>query len=210
MQAFHYDTIDSTNEEARRLIHAGRIAGPAYVLAREQTAGKGSRGRKWVSPKDAGVYLSVVETPHAPTLADVTVLTLAAGVACAEALRETVDVCAELKPINDLYVDGRKLGGILTETIVQGDVLEAVIVGVGINIKPSEQRVLPEDGVGPISVFDLVAPHQRSTIDPDALVKSLVEKIRRWVGVVLAGGADEVREAWEAHKVPGTSLPGGE
>ena len=62
-QAFYFDSVDSTNEAAKRLIHDHRIHSPAYVVAREQTAGRGQRGRLWLSPRDAGVYLTVVDFP---------------------------------------------------------------------------------------------------------------------------------------------------
>ena len=66
MQSFHFDTVDSTNEAAKRMIRSGELRQPAYLLALEQTAGRGSRGRRWASPKDAGIYLSVVEFPREP------------------------------------------------------------------------------------------------------------------------------------------------
>ena len=135
MQAFALDTVDSTNEQAKRLIRGGELREAGYVLAREQTAGKGSRGRFWFSPKDAGIYLSVVEIPRQRHAISTTLFTLAAGVACAEALRRTACIDVRLKPINDLYIDGAKLGGILTETVIRDGSPEAIITGVGINVR---------------------------------------------------------------------------
>jgi len=117
MQSFHFDTIDSTNEAAKRMIEAGRLNGPGYLLAREQTGGKGRHGRIWLSPRDAGIYRSVVELPGRTVGTQATMFTLAAGVACVEALKETTGVEVKLKPINDLYARGAKLGGILTEAV---------------------------------------------------------------------------------------------
>ncbi|MDO8632258.1 MAG: hypothetical protein Q7R41_17375, partial [Phycisphaerales bacterium] len=136
MQAFYFDSVDSTNDQAGRLLREGRIGDSAYVVARGQSAGKGNRGRKWASPDDAGIYLTVVDrpahsdddpralNPAAPVLLHM--FTRAAGVACAEMLRERTNVDVRLKPINDLYVDGRKLGGILTEAVIEQGCIRAL------------------------------------------------------------------------------------
>ena len=88
MNSFRIDTVDSTNDEAKRLIAEGRLRGRGYVLAREQTAGRGTQGRSWLSPRDAGLYLSVARTGVEPPSPNVAQLTLAAGAACVEAIHE--------------------------------------------------------------------------------------------------------------------------
>ena len=211
MRAIHYETVDSTNEAAKRLVHAGELTEPAYVLADEQTAGKGSRGRSWASPKGAGIYLSVVELPRrtiqtSDDATSTTSFTLAAGVACAEVLQEATDLDVRLKPVNDLYVDDCKLGGILTEAIVQGGMVEALIIGIGINVHPADRPVDP--GVTePTCLASLLSPQRLSRVDLNELVAKLVIKVRAWNAVVLAGDRSRITQAWEAHKLPGTTLP---
>src|SRR3990172_6777921 len=87
VRAFHFDSVNSTNEAAKRLIQDDQIHGRAYIVAREQTAGRGQRGRLWLSPRDAGVYLTVVDFPDAMPTPATSLFTLGAGIACVEALR---------------------------------------------------------------------------------------------------------------------------
>ncbi len=206
MQAFHFDTVDSTNEAAKRMIEADQLHEPAYLLAREQTAGKGSHGRIWLSPRDAGLYLSVVELPTKVARLATTPFTLAAGVACVEALREATGVDAKLKPINDLYAGGGKLGGILTEVVLKNGSVKAVITGVGVNVRLAD-RPLPVDSPIPICLEQLMPPNRFQQLKLDALAEALVSKIMAWSAMVQAGKSAAVRRAWEKSKVPGAVLP---
>lgn len=207
MKAFHIDSIDSTNEAAKRMIRAGEIDGDAYVAAREQTAGRGSRGRTWLSPRDAGIYVSVVCVPRpAPTAdsVDLTFFTLAAGVACSDFLvRLGADV--QLKPVNDIMANGRKLGGILTEALIEQGALQAVIIGVGVNLRPAE-RHLRDGGVQPICLVECIG----EDITPDAatvVTAGLARHVLSWVQAALAGQSEEIRSGWLARAVPGARLP---
>lgn len=206
MQAFALDTVDSTNEEAKRLIRRGELRESAYIVAREQTNGRGSRGRLWASPRDAGIYVSVVELRRGNGIAPTAVFTLATGVACVEALHQTADVDVQLKPINDLYVDGRKLGGILTETLLRDGKIEALITGVGINVHRVDRDV-SANAAEPICLADIVPPHRFAQLDISALTAALVARIHRWNAMVFGKRLDEVRRAWDRHKIPGTTLP---
>ena len=122
----------STNDEAMRLAEAGEPDGTA-VLADSQRAGRGRRGRVWYSPPASGIYLSsIVRLGPAPVT--LSLVTLAAGVAAAEAVTAATGLPIELKWPNDLVVGPawRKLGGLLCESAGGGRV-DTVIVGVGIN-----------------------------------------------------------------------------
>jgi BirA family biotin operon repressor/biotin-[acetyl-CoA-carboxylase] ligase len=137
---YYFPTIGSTNDLAARLAAGGAPEGTT-VAAEAQTAGRGRLGRTWFSPQGAGLYVSVVIRPDGGSQAAVcgqlpTVLTLAAGVALAEAVRETTGLRAEIKWPNDLVVERRKLAGILAEASAQGPAFEYVILGFGINVRP--------------------------------------------------------------------------
>lgn len=206
MQAFHLDSVDSTNEEAKRLILAGRITGPAYILAREQTAGKGNHGRFWHSPKDAGVYVSVVD--FAPTGAPPAsaLFTLAAGVACANVLREPTALEVRLKPINDLYLEGRKLGGILVESMVEVGTLRAVVTGVGINTHRAD-RPLPDSRVPAISLEDVMSASEFAGLDFRTIVANLVRAISSWNATCWTNQPERVRASWLRLALPGARCP---
>ncbi|RME41155.1 MAG: biotin--[acetyl-CoA-carboxylase] ligase [Planctomycetota bacterium] len=195
MLAFHYDTIDSTNDEAKRLLQAGRIARPAFLLAREQTNGRGSRGRRWCSPRDAGIYLTVVDFPGCPVREETRLFTLAAGVACVEALEAAAGLEVRLKPINDLFVRGRKLGGILTETIVENQRVAALITGIGVNVHRASRPVDPP-AAEPICLAESLPFPRFARVDLERLTALIIARLLAWNRVAALGDADAVRSAW--------------
>ncbi|MCX6551080.1 MAG: biotin--[acetyl-CoA-carboxylase] ligase [Acidobacteria bacterium] len=138
-------SLASTNDIASRLADAGAAEGTT-VVADAQTAGRGRLGRTWFSPEGAGLYVSVVVRPYdaggwkprsvsADTPPLPAVLTLVAGVALAEAIREATGLAAEIKWPNDLMCGRRKLAGILAEASGQGPRLDYVVLGLGINVR---------------------------------------------------------------------------
>jgi BirA family biotin operon repressor/biotin-[acetyl-CoA-carboxylase] ligase len=128
-----YDILDSTNTEALNQARQGADEG-LCIVARQQTAGRGRHGRTWVSEKDAGLYFSIVLRPKIETKY-LSLITLMAGVAVHDTLQE-LKIKADIKWVNDLHVDDKKICGILAETTDTNAGL-AVIVGIGINIKSS-------------------------------------------------------------------------
>jgi biotin-(acetyl-CoA carboxylase) ligase len=165
------DACGSTNDEAARLARAGAVHG-TVVIARAQSAGRGREGRAWASPV-GGLYLSAVVRPPLP-LAEVPFMTLAIGVALCDAVRAYAPAAA-LKWPNDVLVGSRKLAGVLVESQSRGNRLDAVIVGVGINlVDPKAFAPLPATPAGrpridPRASAPLPAtPAGRPRIDPRA------------------------------------------
>ncbi len=198
MQAFYFDTVESTNDLARSMLREGKIADAAYLVAREQTAGRGNRGRTWVSPRDAGIYLTVIDRPHVAATNELHGFTRAAGIASAEVLEADAGVAVKLKPINDLYVDGRKLGGILTEAVIERNEVRALITGIGINVRKVD-RPLPPDHVRPVCLEELLTPDAFSTVDVRGLTIRLVERIRHWNAMVAGGRLDLLEAHWQKY-----------
>jgi BirA family transcriptional regulator, biotin operon repressor / biotin---[acetyl-CoA-carboxylase] ligase len=133
------DSTRSTNDAAARLAESGADEGTT-VVAEMQTAGRGRHGRVWFSPPGAGLYVSVIVRPAtAMTTGDnpASLLTLASGVAIAEAVRAVTGLPAEIKWPNDVLIGGRKLAGILAESTVQGGMLQFVVIGFGVNLQPA-------------------------------------------------------------------------
>ena len=126
-----FDSIDSTNLEAMRQARSGAPEG-LCVTAREQSEGRGRLARGWESPKDAGLYFSIVLRPQLE-LASWPLITLMTALAVSDALMKACDLHADIKWPNDICVGDRKLGGILAET-VETDAGTAAIVGIGINL----------------------------------------------------------------------------
>ena len=199
MQAFYFDTVDSTNDEAGRLLRDGRIGPCAYVVARGQSAGKGNRGRKWSSPMDAGIYLSVVDRP-ARVECELQDFTRAAGVACVETLWELTRIEVRLKPINDLFVNGRKLGGILTEAVIEQGCIRALITGVGINVRRAD-RALPSEHLQPTCLEELMAADSFAGLNLPELTVALVRRIREWNVRVSKDDGQLLEIAWRKHSL---------
>ena len=127
-----YNSIDSTNAEALRLVDAGRAA-PILVLAEQQTAGRGRRGRKWVSPFAQNVYYSLVLGIE-DGLRQLEGLSLVVGLAVMQTLRESGVQEAALKWPNDVLVGQKKIAGILLELVGDPADICHVVVGIGINV----------------------------------------------------------------------------
>ena len=128
--------VDSTNAEARKRALEGAAEG-TVVIAEEQTAGRGRRGKQFFSPAQTGIYLSIVLRPMIQ--ADrAQYLTTAAAVACAQAIERATGKDTSIKWVNDIYCDGRKVAGILTEGIVdvESGCFDHAVLGIGVNVKP--------------------------------------------------------------------------
>lgn len=137
MKTVYYETIDSTNEEAKRRFAAGE-AEPLLIWANMQTAGKGRNGRSFYSPENTGLYFSVLyPCSSKQMLQDFIFVTTAAAVAVCKSLRKNTGADAGIKWINDVYVGGKKACGILAEATYRGDEL-GVIVGIGINLSTKD------------------------------------------------------------------------
>ncbi len=140
--------VDQTGSTNRDLLEAARegAAEGVVLVADHQTAGRGRLGRRWEAPPGSSLLVSILTRP-AVCLTRVNDVTMAVAVAAAEACREVAGVAPRLKWPNDLVleVDGatRKVGGILAESIVEGDRLEALVVGLGLNVTWPED--LPDE-----------------------------------------------------------------
>lgn len=188
IETIELDSVDSTNDEAKRRLADGSLTKPTRIIAFEQTAGRGTRGRSWQSPSRAGVYLTYVD-PIGPWPA-ASSYTLAAGVACAEAIASECDLRVELRGVNDLVVNDRKLGGILTESIARGRMLDVLIVGIGINLGMAPREVR-DGGLAPISLAEVAG------IVPS--IRDLSDGITRRLETWLRRAVDDDAAVREAH-----------
>lgn len=138
----YYPVIDSTNNEAKRLVNDGS-GKPMLLVAEEQTNGRGRQGKSFYSPPLTGIYMTLVTHPMS-RLANAVTATTAASVAVCRAVEELTQLKPKIKWVNDVYLDGKKICGILTEAITdfETQTVSSVIIGIGMNIKtidfPSE------------------------------------------------------------------------
>jgi BirA family biotin operon repressor/biotin-[acetyl-CoA-carboxylase] ligase len=131
-ELFCYDTIDSTNTKAKELAEQGYPSG-TLVVADQQIAGKGRRGRSWESPSGCGIFMTLMLKPDInPNNASM--LTLVAALATAKAITDVTGADARIKWPNDIVIDGRKICGILTEMSAQFDYINHIVIGIGVNV----------------------------------------------------------------------------
>ncbi|MDD4200358.1 MAG: HTH domain-containing protein [Eubacteriales bacterium] len=208
---FVYDEIDSTNLQAKRLIIEGQAGHGSVAFANRQTAGRGRLGRMFHSPKD-GIYLSIVIRPDFDMSRSVLV-TVAAATAVAEAIDRVCglglqnenqvvekdgaragDLCGDrkakvetqIKWVNDIFLDGRKVCGILTEatTDFESGAIDNLIIGIGVNTSmkgfPKDLR----DVAGAIPLSDAKAKSE--------LVARIVEKTLDYVGEICDGKTHKI------------------
>ncbi len=135
-----YDRLDSTNSRVKELAERGEPEG-TLVVAEEQTAGKGRRGRDWSSEPGVGIWMSLLLRPEMRPQ-EISCLTLVTALAVAEGIRWACGVSTQIKWPNDVILHGKKLCGILTEMSSERDYIHYVVVGIGINANTS---VFPED-----------------------------------------------------------------
>ena len=186
----HLARVESTNDEAAAWARTGAPAG-AIVVADEQTRGRGRLGRRWHSPPGASLYLSaVLRPPLAPHR--VPPLTLAAGVAVAEALVQ-FDVAPALKWPNDVLVDGKKVAGILTEMSADLDRVHHVVVGIGVNLN---LRAFPEELA---AIATSLAMVRGTTVARAEFAAALCARLEHWHDRFVADGAAPVVAAWRQH-----------
>lgn len=190
----HYFRIGSTNIEAMQAAAAGAPDGSVF-LAEEQTAGRGRGGHTWESSPSTGIYLSAVLRP-ALSPADVLVITLAAGLAVANAIESVTALRPDLRWPNDLLIGDRKVCGILTELNAEVTRVRYVVVGVGMNVN---QQAFPADLEKLATSLSLETGRIHSRVElTAALLRSLDREYRALRTNVSAARADILRR-FELH-----------
>lgn len=180
------DSVGSTNDEAGRLAEAGAVEG-TVVWAREQTGGRGRRGRRWVSPV-GNLYSSTVLRPDC-SAARAAELGFVAALAVGDIIARHRTV--RLKWPNDVLVDGGKIAGILPESsIAQDGRVEHVVMGIGVNVGFAPQ--LPE----------MRYPGAMLGGTVEAALEKLAAAMASWLARWRREGFDTIRQAWLAEAGP--------
>ena len=185
-----YSTIDSTNRRALEWAADGAPDG-ALVIAEEQTAGRGRLGRRWHAPSGSALLLSLVLRPDISP-AQAQRATMLCSLGALEAIEAVAGVTAQVKWPNDIVIDGRKVGGILTELVAEGRSLRHVVVGMGINVN-LDTSLLPEVMVPATSL--MTEAHRM--ISRTELLCGLLEGIERRYKALASGWSPH--EEWRAH-----------
>jgi len=174
-QIHHYYKIGSTNTAAMEAAANGAPEGSVY-LAEEQTAGRGRGANAWHSARSTGIYCSVVLRPYLPPT-DALILSLAAGLSAHAAVQQLdARVNPDLKWPNDLLIDGKKFGGILTEMNAEATRVRYLVIGIGINVN---QPRFPEELRDVATSLKEISGSEWSRVElTAALLKSLHREYR--------------------------------
>lgn len=177
-----FEVAGSTMTEAARLAAQG--AGD-IVVAEQQTAGRGRLGRRWHSEREAGLYVTLVLRPGLPP-EDAPVLTLALGLAAAEAIARSADLACDLRWPNDVLIHGKKCAGILVEAAGA-----AFLAGIGINVNHTQ---FPEELQDVATSLYLASgrPHSR-----EDLLIALVRAAGSFTRMLAEGGREPVLRMFE-------------
>ena len=184
--------VDSTNIRARMIADEGAPEG-TIVVAETQLKGKGRRGKSWFSPAGQGIYVSVILRPRVPP-SEATQLVLMAAVAAAEALLVHAAVPIAVKWPNDILVGGKKIAGILTEMRLDGDRIDHVVIGMGVNVNTPAESLPPEIAA---TATSLRAETGR-TFSRAELLRTYLEKLEGYYALFRERRFEPIRERWLA------------
>lgn len=187
-------TVDSTNALVREKANCG-IAEGYTVIANEQSSGRGRYGRTFYSPQGTGAYLSMLLRPISYSTREALGITTMAAVAMCEAIEEVSEVKPQIKWVNDIFVNGKKVCGILTEgsISIESGLLEYAVLGIGLNVYVPEQGFPEELQKIAGAVFD--------TPQDDMKNRVIAAFINRFMEYYKARNSAEYIEKYRSHSL---------
>lgn len=191
----HFAEIDSTNNYAKKIASEGCAHG-TVVVADRQTMGRGRIGRQWQSDSADGLWFSIVTRPELEP-ENIQVITLAASVAVVEAIKETQGIICGIKWPNDIILDGRKLGGILTELSAEPGHVNYVVVGIGINVNQDLEHFDYEIRQKAVSL----KMYDNKPVQRSKLLGSILTSFEKLYKSVLLGKNKDIIDKWSEYSV---------
>ncbi|MCL2379822.1 MAG: biotin--[acetyl-CoA-carboxylase] ligase [Coriobacteriia bacterium] len=175
-QIFVHECLDSTNQMAKEMALSG-VAHGTVVIADHQTSGKGRYGRPFHSPSGTGIYMSLILDPAQLQFDTPTLITASTAVSVCESIEAISDKRPLIKWVNDIFIDGKKICGILTEGVMdfESGTTQWIVVGIGINFnRPSDEDV-PDD------LREIVGTIFADTVSPTSRNHLIAEIVNRIV-----------------------------
>ena len=206
-----YDSLESTNITAKDMALSGSEHG-TVIIANSQTAGKGRHGKSFYSPPDFGLYISFILDLEKSDFKIPTLITAFAAVSVCEAIEAISEKTPLIKWVNDIFLDGKKICGILTESVTSVDnpAIQRVILGIGVNFSTPAEKFPKELQQAAGSLFKAEKPHttrnhlaaeiiSRIIFPKSQTEQKMLEKYRQRMLLlgkpVLVTGAEESYEA---------------
>ena len=172
---YTYKKVTSTNDIAKKLALNGAKHG-TIVISEEQTNGKGRLGRSFYSPANTGIYMSIILKLSLTTM-DSVLITTSSAVAICDAIEKLTGINCQIKWINDIYLNGKKIAGILAETSTnfESKTIDYLILGIGLNFTQPKNDFPEELRKIASSLFE----HNNSTINRNLLCAEIANNIDR-------------------------------
>lgn len=188
-------SVTSTQEEVRRLAEEGAPHG-TLVVAEEQTAGRGRQGRRWYSPPGKGIWMSLLLRPDRQPVSIAPQLTLLTAVAVCRAVRK-FGVDAGIKWPNDVLVDGRKLCGILVESIAEDELIRYAIAGIGIDVNLQLEDI-PQELLPRVTSVQIASGRR---VERTELIGAVMMEMEQLYQLYTEKGFAPIAHLWEALSV---------
>ena len=193
---YYFDEIDSTQNYALQISNNTNENG-AIIIAEKQTHGKGRLNRKWYSP-EGGIWLSVIIHPEFQ-ISDATIIPLAVSLALCESIKKVHKIKTDVKWPNDITIDGKKVAGMLIDTSIQGNKVENLVLGIGINFAVNIQQIEKRlknypNFYGVTSLF----PEKNRPSKIELLVQFLLE-LEKVINSLIKGKNTQIIRDWSKH-----------
>ncbi len=193
---YYFNSIDSTNQAVRRLAEQD-AAHFSIVIAEEQLAGRGRLGRSWFSPPYSGLWFSILLRPKLLTPPNAAQITLVTAVVIASYLRDHHGLEVKIKWPNDLLLENKKVGGILTELKGKPDHIEYLIVGIGLNINQQQSDFPTNLGLQAASLSTISG----QLYDRTELFLSLRDDLIKGYGLFFSNGFNPFYHLWKKYTI---------
>jgi BirA family biotin operon repressor/biotin-[acetyl-CoA-carboxylase] ligase len=188
---YYFESLPSTMDEAMKLGIDNAPAG-TLIIAESQTKGKGRLGRAWFSPKYKGIYFSLILRPKlSPDKAPI--LTLLAAVASCEAVKEITGLSVQIKWPNDLILNHKKLGGILTELNAEMDEINFIVIGLGLNVNNDKKSLIG----GSIGLRDA----KKEDTPRVMLLQEILRRLESNYALLEKAGPVPIIQRWREHSI---------
>lgn len=193
-QIHYYDVVESTQDKAHTLALDGAPEG-TVVITEQQRKGKGRLGRAWKSPKGTGIWMSFILRPKIPPFR-APQLTLLTAVAVVQAIQTVTGIQAEIKWPNDILINGKKVVGILTELQAEADIVQSIIVGVGINVNV---KTFPDELKN--KATSLYIENNKKEIERAVLIRAFFQHFEQLYKEYLEHGFKPIKLRWESYAI---------
>lgn len=192
-QLIYKKTVDSTQNTAFNILH--KNDDNIVIVSEAQTEGRGRFKRQWLSPKETGLYMSLVLRPNIKH-SDMITFNLFMSLAISQTIRQNTGLESGIKWPNDIYISDKKVCGFLTEIVSEEDTVQTIICGVGINIEPSTDI----ESLSTATAINSELPAEKQ-LDIDSFLSELFKNIEIYYNKFMSTNFSEIRDEWVEHSI---------